>query len=51
MKRKIIQFAITGHENYLMALCDDGTLWEMGGLTKGKWAEILTVPQPGDRNE
>lgn len=38
--RKIIQ--ITGREDSMIALCDDGTLWE---LHKGAWRQLPGVPQ------
>lgn len=40
-ERRIIQVAVD--TEYIMALCDDGTLW---GYAAGSWALFPPIPQP-----
>jgi len=52
MKRKTIQIAIAGVENtastqcnYItVALCDDGTIWEMANR-RNEWQQLPEIPQ------
>jgi hypothetical protein len=39
--RRVVQ--ITGGDNWLVALCNDGTLLQ---LAKGTWTELPAIPQP-----
>jgi hypothetical protein len=53
MSRKIVQIcgdSIPGSEKHcqwfsLFALCDDGTLWEYGGVTSFHWKQLPSIPQ------
>lgn len=31
---------------YLIALCDDGTIWSMANREGGKWIRLMDIPQP-----
>lgn len=48
--RKIIQIATYRTEEldrgFVVALCDDGTTWELCPL-RGVWRELPEIPQPG----
>lgn len=56
-KRKIIQFKVTeettGNYQSIIALCDDGTLWETAYSERGEideyeweeWKELPAIPQ------
>lgn len=45
--RKIIQIATGGDEGYLLvALCDDGTLWNYAfNGQRSDWVELKEIPQ------
>jgi len=51
MKRKVIQVMSVldsvGGKYLVIAVCDDGTLWQMGGLYEGKmeWTQIPAPPE------
>lgn len=47
--RKIIQISATyaSHELLLHALCDDGTVWQIGDV-HNEWGQFPPIPQPGD---
>lgn len=46
MKRNVIK--LTRHKGFIIALCDDGTMWIANILSTGSasWRKIHDVPQP-----
>jgi hypothetical protein len=42
--RRVVQIA--GGDNWLVALCNDGTLLQRYPLAKGTWTEVPAIPQP-----
>lgn len=57
MKRKIIQIATAGVNNtrrtqcdyIIIALCDDGTVWQYQPYTQ-EWEQTIAIPQPTTSN-
>lgn len=57
--RRIIQVAIAGVANVIgtqcdvitIALCDDGTLWEITNSPTIRWRSYPAIPQPHDQQE
>ena len=44
-ERKVIQVVV--HREYLLALCDDGTLWRKFSTVSGEWERISVPPKSG----
>jgi hypothetical protein len=56
MKRKVIQISTaldTVGKYFIIALCNDGTLWKLHGLYEGdpKWEPFVAPPQKGAKGD
>jgi len=45
--RKIIQIEVFQNPRVIVALCDDGTVWQWGD--DARWFQCDPIPQPDDK--